>query len=92
MKQFLVMFYTFLKAQRANYTIPVRSLLQNISPIFNEQLFHTKVNYADLLCQSNYFWRKEIGMKAALKILVKLTPGVNPTFPSTNRYFSVFDF
>ncbi len=49
MKQFSVMFYTYLKA---------------------------------LLCKSNYFRRKEIGMKAALQMLVKLTPGVNPTFPS----------
>jgi hypothetical protein len=46
------------------------------SPIFYEQLFHTKVFCAAFMClQFGFviFWRKDFGTKAAHKILVKLT-------------------
>ncbi len=59
-------------AQRALVWLP-------ISPIFYEQLFHTKVLYAAFMCLqfgSLIFWRKDFGAKAAHKMLVKLTPGV----------------
>jgi hypothetical protein len=49
-----------------------------ISPIFYEQLFHTKVFGASFIClQFGFviFWRKDFGAKAAHKMLVKLTPG-----------------
>ncbi len=52
----------------------------SILPIFNEQLFHTKVLYAALMClQFGFliFWRKDFGAKAAHKMLVKLASGVN---------------
>jgi hypothetical protein len=51
-----------------------------MSPIFYEQLFHTKVFCADFMClQFGFviFWRKGFGAKAAHKMLVKLTPGVS---------------
>ncbi len=50
----------------------------SISPIFYEQLFHTKVLCTAIMClQFGFviFWRKEFGAKAAHKMLVKLTPG-----------------
>jgi hypothetical protein len=52
----------------------------SISPIFYEQLFHTKVFCAAFMClQFGFviFWRKDFGAKAARKMLVKLTPGVS---------------
>ncbi len=45
----------------------------SISPIFYEQLFHTEV-FAQLLCAFN-LGLKDLGAKAAHKMLVKLTPG-----------------
>ncbi len=51
----------------------------SISPIFYEQLFHTKVLYAAFMClQFGFliFWQKDFGAKAAHK-MVKLTPGLN---------------
>ncbi len=48
-----------------------------ISPILNEQLFHTKVLCAPFMCSQFrfvIFWRKNFGAKAAHKMLVKLTP------------------
>jgi len=55
-----------------------------ISPIFYQQLFHTKVLCAPFMClQFGFviFWRKDFDTKAAHKMLVKLTPG-NPLQPS----------
>ncbi len=49
----------------------------SISPIFYEQLFHTKVFCAAIMClQFGFviFWRKDFGAKAAHKMLLKLTP------------------
>ncbi len=51
----------------------------SISPIFYEQLFHTKGFCAAFMClQFGFviFWRKDFGTKAAHKMLVKLTPGL----------------
>jgi hypothetical protein len=53
-----------------------------MSPIFYEQLFHMKHFFAAFMClQFGYviFWQKDFGAKAAHKMLVKLTPGVNFT-------------
>ncbi len=50
----------------------------SISPIFYEQLFCAKVYCAAFMClQFRFviFWQKDFGAKAALKMLVKLTPG-----------------
>jgi hypothetical protein len=50
----------------------------SISPIFYEQLFHTKVFCATFMClqfEFVMFWQKDFGTKAAHKMLVKLTPG-----------------
>jgi hypothetical protein len=50
----------------------------SMSPILYKQLFHTKVLCAPFMClQFGFviFWQKEFGTKAALKMLVKLTPG-----------------
>ena len=50
----------------------------SISPTFYEQLFCTKVfraAYLYLRLRFVDFWQKEIGAKAALKMLVKLSPG-----------------
>ena len=48
-----------------------------ISPTFYKQLFYTKVLRA-AFCTDGlglyFFWQKEIGAKAARKMLVKLTP------------------
>jgi len=49
-----------------------------MSPIFYEQLFHTKVFCTAFMClQFGFviFWQKDLGAKAAHKILVKSTPG-----------------
>ncbi len=49
----------------------------SISPVFYEQLFHTKVLCAPFMClQFGFviFWRKDFSAKAAHKMLVKLTP------------------
>jgi hypothetical protein len=49
----------------------------SISPIFYEQLFHTKVFCAAFMSlQYGFviFWQKDFGTKAAHKMLVKLTP------------------
>jgi hypothetical protein len=49
----------------------------SISPIFYEQLFCTKVFLRSFVClQFEFvtFGRKDFGAKAALKMLVKLTP------------------
>ena len=51
----------------------------SISPTFYEQLFRTKDFRAAFLylhCRFKLFRRKEIGAKAAHKMLVKLTPGL----------------
>jgi hypothetical protein len=53
--------------------------LVSISPIFYKQLIRTKVFCAALMClQFGFviFWRKDYGAKAALKMLVKLTPEI----------------
>jgi hypothetical protein len=50
----------------------------SISPIFYEHLFHTKVFCAAFMwLQFGFviFWQKDLGAKAAHKMLVKLTPG-----------------
>jgi Cyclin, N-terminal domain len=50
----------------------------SISPIFYEQLLCTKGFCAAFMClQSGFviFWRKDLGAKAAHKMLVTLTPG-----------------
>jgi hypothetical protein len=47
----------------------------SISPIFYQQLFHTKVFCAGLMCSQlgfDIFWLKDFGAKAAHKMLVKL--------------------
>ncbi len=49
----------------------------SISPIFYEQLFRTKVFCAAFLCLQFglvIFGQKDLGAKAAHKMLVKLTP------------------
>jgi hypothetical protein len=54
----------------------------SISPIFYQQLFHTKVFCAAFMCLHIgfvIFWQKNFGAKAAHKMLVKLTPGGNFT-------------
>jgi hypothetical protein len=54
--------------------------LVSISPIFYRQLFHTKAFCAAFMClqfELLIFWPKDFGAKAAHKLLVKLTPGVN---------------
>jgi hypothetical protein len=51
----------------------------SISPIFYEQLFRAKVFCAAFMfLQFGFaiFWQKDFGAKAAHKMLVKLTPGV----------------
>ena len=60
--------------------VQITSVWLSISPIFYKQLFHTKVICAPFMClQFGFviFWRKDFGAKAAHKMLVKLTPGVN---------------
>jgi hypothetical protein len=50
------------------------------SPLIYEQLFHTKVFCAAFMyLQFEFviFWQKDFSAKAALKMLVKLTPDVN---------------
>ncbi len=50
----------------------------SISPIFYKQLLHTKVLCAPFMCSQFgfvIFWQKDLGAKAAHKMLVKLTPG-----------------
>jgi hypothetical protein len=50
----------------------------SISPIFYEQLFCMKVFCAALMCLQFWFvifWQKDLGAKAAHKLLVILTPG-----------------
>jgi hypothetical protein len=50
----------------------------SISPIFYEQLFHTKVFCTAFMCLHFgfvIFWQKDFDTKAAHKMLVKLTPG-----------------
>jgi len=50
----------------------------SISPTFYDQLFHTKAfSTAFLYLQVGFviFWQKNIGEKAARKMLVKLTTG-----------------
>jgi hypothetical protein len=50
----------------------------SISPTFYKQLFCTKVFCAAFMClqfEFVIFWRKDLGTKAAHKMLVKLTPG-----------------
>jgi hypothetical protein len=50
----------------------------SISPIFYEQLFHTKVFCAAFMwLQFGFviFWQKDFGTKATHKMLVKLTSG-----------------
>jgi hypothetical protein len=52
----------------------------SISPIFYEQLFHTKDVCTAFMClQFGFviFWQNDFGTKAAHKMLVKLTPGIN---------------
>jgi hypothetical protein len=50
----------------------------SISPIFYEQIYHTKKFCAAFMCLQFVFvmfWQKDFGRKAANKMLVKLTPG-----------------
>jgi hypothetical protein len=49
----------------------------SISPIFYEQLFLMKFFEACMCLQFGFvtFWQKDFGTKAALKMLVKFTPG-----------------
>jgi hypothetical protein len=50
----------------------------SISPIFYEQLFRMNVFCATFMClQFGFviFWQEDFGIKAAHKMLVKLTPG-----------------
>ncbi len=52
------------------------SYILSISPAFHEQLFYMNVLHAAFLYFKFRFfllWRKKIGGKAALKMLVKLT-------------------
>ncbi len=51
----------------------------SISFNFFEQVFHTKVLFADFLTiwAYNFFLQQEIGTKVARKMLVTLTTGVN---------------
>jgi hypothetical protein len=54
------------------------SSLVSISPIFYKQLFYMKAFCAIFMCSKFgfvIFWLKDIGAKAAHKMLVKLTPG-----------------
>ncbi len=54
----------------------------SISPIFYKQLFQTKVVSTPFMClQFGFviFWQEDFGAKAAHKMLVTLTPGVNVT-------------
>jgi hypothetical protein len=56
----------------------------SISPIFYEQLFRAKVFCAAFMClQFGFviFWGKDFCAKAAHKMLVKLTTGVNAVKP-----------
>jgi hypothetical protein len=58
----------------------------SISPTFKEQLILTKVKQAAFLYQQfmfKQFWYKEIGRKAARKMLVNLTTEVK----QLNKYF-----
>jgi hypothetical protein len=58
------------------------SLLVSISPIFYEQLFCMNVfcvAFISLQFGFVIFRQKDFGAKAAPKMLVKLTPGVNVT-------------
>jgi hypothetical protein len=51
----------------------------SISPIFYEQILSMKVFCAPFMClQFGFviFWQKDLGAKAANKMLVKLTPGL----------------
>ena len=51
----------------------------SISPTFYKLLFQTKdfrAAFLHLHCRFILFWRKEIGAKAAHKMLVKFTPGL----------------
>ena len=62
--------------------------LWSISPTIYEQLFHTKVFGAAFLYlhyRFKLFRRKEIGAKAARKMLVKLTPDVRSCLDKTNQ-------
>jgi hypothetical protein len=57
--------------------------------IFYEQLFHTKVFCAAIMCLQFGFvilWQEAFGTKAALKTLVKLTPGINITKLSMSSF------
>jgi hypothetical protein len=52
----------------------------SISPLFYEQLFHTKALCAAIMClqfEFVIFWQKHFGAKAVHKMLVKLTPGAS---------------
>ncbi len=54
--------------------------LESISPTFQVQLLLTYVECAAFLCLCFRFvlyWRKTVGAKAARKMLMKLSPGVN---------------
>jgi hypothetical protein len=65
----------FAIVSHSNLSVGKKSVDQvSISPIFYEQLFHTKVFCAALMClkfEFVIFWQKDFGTKAAHKMLVK---------------------
>jgi hypothetical protein len=61
----------------------------SISPILYMKLFHLKVFCVAFVCLQFgfvYFWRKDLGTKAAHKMLMKLAPGLQKAL-FTNRVF-----
>jgi hypothetical protein len=59
-------------------SFPLKPGQVSISPILYKHIFRTKV-FAQLLCAYNLgfviLWQKDLGAKAVIKMLVKLTPG-----------------
>ena len=68
------------RAATATATAATTQLQGSISSTFYEHLFCTKMLFAAFMClQPGFviFWQKEISAKAACKMLVILTTGVN---------------
>jgi hypothetical protein len=92
---FKIVFYKVLFQNSQVYKVPFQNSQVSISPIFYEQLFHMKVSFcAAFMClQFGFviFWQKDFGAKAAHKMLVKLTPGLQSTFSRTPKaqYFNL---
>ncbi len=65
----------------AQGTKAARDIVQvSVSPTFYEQLFRMKVFCVAFMCLQFgfvFFWRKDLGTKAAHKMLVKLTASLN---------------